>query len=104
MTLVLGVDIGTTTITCLSCLEQPDRQVVAFTGDGGLLMCLGELKTAAEHDCRLLVIVLNDGALSLIDIKQQRQRRASRGTRYPPADLVGVARALGCQAWHLEAH
>ncbi len=87
-----------------SCLEQPDRQVVAFTGDGGLLMCLGELKTAAEHDCRLLVIVLNDGALSLIDIKQQRQQRASRGTRYPPADLVGVARALGCQAWHLEAH
>lgn len=87
-----------------SCLEEPDRTVVAFTGDGGLMMCLGELKTAVENGCRIVVVVLNDAALSLIDIKQQRQRRTSRGVRYPPADLAGIARALGCQSWHLQAH
>ena len=87
-----------------SCLEEPDRTVVAFTGDGGLMMCLGELKTALENNCRLVVVVLNDAALSLIDIKQQRQQRASRGVRYPPTDFAGIAQAFGCQSWHVQAH
>ena len=87
-----------------SCLEEPDRTVVAFTGDGGLMMCLGELKTAVEHNCRIVVVVLNDSALSLIDIKQQRQQRASQGVSYSPADLAGIAQALGCLSWHVEAH
>ncbi len=87
-----------------SCLEEPDRAVVAFTGDGGLMMCLGELKTAVEHNCRIVVVVLNDAALSLIDIKQQRQERPSKGVRYSPPDLAGAAQALGCKSWRVDAH
>ena len=87
-----------------SCLEEPDRTVVAFTGDGGLMMCLGELKTAVEHHCRIVVVVLNDSALSLIDIKQQRQQRASVGVRYPATDFAGIAEALGYQSWHVDSH
>ena len=87
-----------------SCLEEPDRAVIAFTGDGGLMMCLGELKTAVEHNCRIVVVVLNDAALSLIDIKQQRQKRPSKGVRYAPPDLAGTAQALGCKSWHIDAH
>ena len=68
------------------------------------MMCLGELKTTVENSCRIVVVVLNDAALSLIDIKQQRQQRASRGVRYPPADLAVIARALGWQSWHVQAH
>ena len=87
-----------------SCLEEPHRAVVAFTGDGGLMMCLGELKTAVEHNCHIVVVVLNDAALSLIDIKQQRQQRTSVGVRYPSADYAGIAHALGCKSWHVGAH
>lgn len=87
-----------------SCLEEPDRPVVAFTGDGGLMMCLGELKTAVEHNCRLVIVVLNDSALSLIDIKQQRQQRASAGVRYPSTDFAGIAQALGCPSWQVDSH
>ena len=29
-------------------LEKPADPVIAFTGDGGLMMCLGELATAAR--------------------------------------------------------
>ena len=53
-----------------SALEEPARPVIAFTGDGGLMMTLGELATAAERACALLVLVFNDGALSLIDRKR----------------------------------
>ena len=43
--------------------------------------------------------MLNDAALSLIDIKQQRQQRPPLGVRYPRVDFAGAARALGCAAW-----
>jgi acetolactate synthase-1/2/3 large subunit len=50
-----------------------------------------------------VVIVFNDAALSLIDIKQQKQGRACRGVRYPSVDLAAAARALGCHGWRVEA-
>jgi len=86
-----------------SALQEPGRPVAAITGDGGLMMCLAELTTAVERRCRVVVVVVNDAALSLIDIKQQRQQRKSRGVRYPAVDFAGAARALGCRAWRLDA-
>ena len=80
-------------------LAEPARPVIAFTGDGGLLMCLAELSTAARLGCNLTVVVLNDAALTLIDVKQQRQQRPPSGVRYPAVDFAAAARGLGCQAW-----
>ncbi len=87
-----------------SALQDPQRPVVALTGDGGLLMCLTELTTAISHSCRLLVLVINDAALSLIDIKQQRQQQPSCGVRYAAVDFAAVAAALGCDAWRIESN
>lgn len=80
-------------------LAEPDRPAVALTGDGGMMMCLGELATAARLHAALTVIVLNDAALSLIDIKQQRQQRPPLGVRYPRVDYAAAARGMGCRAW-----
>jgi len=85
-----------------SALEDPARHVIAVTGDGGMLMCLAELTTAVAQGCRLTVIVINDAALSLIDIKQQRQQNRSIGVRYASADLAACAGAMGCRAWRVE--
>ncbi len=82
-----------------SSLAEPERPVLAVTGDGGLLMCLAELSTAARLGCRLCIVVLNDAALSLIDVKQQRQQRPPEGVRTPPVDFAAAARGLGCRAW-----
>ena len=84
-----------------SALEDPARHVIAVTGDGGMMMCLAELTTAVARGCRLTVIVINDAALSLIDIKQQRQQLRSSGVRYASADLAACARAMGCRAWRV---
>jgi acetolactate synthase-1/2/3 large subunit len=83
-------------------LDDPQRPVTAFTGDGGLIMCLGELATAARLGCRLVLVVLNDGALSMIDVKQQRQQRHLGSLRYPRTDFASTARGLGWQAWRAE--
>jgi acetolactate synthase-1/2/3 large subunit len=86
-----------------SSLAEPARPVLAVTGDGGLLMCLAELSTAARLGCRLCVLVLNDAALSLIEVKQQRQQRPSEGVRTPAVDFAAAARGLGCRAWSVAA-
>jgi len=83
-------------------LQEPQRPVVAITGDAGLMMCISELATAAERRCPIIVVALNDQALSLIDIKQQRQGRRRRGVDYPGVDLSRIANAMGCRAWRVE--
>ncbi len=85
-------------------LEEPESPVLAVTGDGGMMMCLTELTTAIEHDCDITVLVINDAALSLIDIKQQRQQYRNSGVRYPGTDFARTAESLGCRAWRVEAN
>jgi len=76
-------------------LVDRGRPVVALTGDGGLLMCLGELLTAARERLRIIVIVFNDAALSLIKVKQQQKQYTPTGVDLSPAAWRGVAEAFG---------
>ncbi|MDA7946965.1 MAG: thiamine pyrophosphate-binding protein [Hyphomicrobiaceae bacterium] len=85
-----------------SSLEHPDRPVVAVTGDGGMMMMLAELTTAVERNANITIVVINDAALSLIDIKQQRQQFRSSGVRYANTDFARAAEGLGCRAWRVE--
>jgi acetolactate synthase-1/2/3 large subunit len=78
-----------------SALHEPKRTAVAFTGDGGLMMCMGELATAAQENARIVVVVFNDGALSLIDIKQQSRKLPVSGVRWQRADFAAAMRGMG---------
>lgn len=83
-----------------SALHDSDRKTIAFTGDGGLLMCLGELATAVEQRANIVVIVFNDGALSLIDIKQQQRALAPLGVRWDRHDFAAAMNAFGGLGLH----
>ena len=76
-------------------LAEPARRVIAFTGDGGLAMCAGELATAAQEGCNLTVVVFNDSALSMIGVKQERSGMASQGVRFSETDFARVAEGMG---------
>jgi acetolactate synthase-1/2/3 large subunit len=80
-------------------LHDPARGAVAFTGDGGLMMCLAEIATAVECRARLVTIVFNDGALSLIDVKQQQRQLPPEGVRWGRADFAAVAEGLGARGF-----
>ena len=82
-----------------SYLEDPSRPIIAVSGDGGMLMCLAELSTAARLNIPVTVVVMNDAALSLIDIKQQHLQHPVNGVRYPAVDFATAAKGLGCEAW-----
>lgn len=81
-----------------SACAEPDRPVVAVTGDGGAMMCLGELATAAERGADITYVVLNDSALSLIDVKQRNQQRPRSGVASETFDFAGIARSFGWAA------
>jgi acetolactate synthase I/II/III large subunit len=76
-------------------LLDPGRPVFALIGDGGLLMCAGELLTAVRERLRIIVVVFNDGSLSLIDIKQRQRRYAPSGTSLGNVAWAKLAESFG---------
>jgi len=80
-------------------LAEPRRKVIAFTGDGGLAMCLGELMTAKQQATPVVVVVFNDASISLIDIKQQARDLPAEGVRWDRPDFARVAEGFGLHAW-----
>ena len=74
---------------------DPGTPVVAFTGDAGLLMVLGELSTAAERKMPVTVVVFVDASLTLIEMKQRSRQLPNAGVDFGLHDFAAVARALG---------
>lgn len=80
--------------------HDPVRGAVAFTGDGGLLMAIGELATAAAMGVNMTVVVFNDATLSLIDIKKGERDLPDGALDWPMVDFATVMRGMGGRAWH----
>jgi acetolactate synthase-1/2/3 large subunit len=80
-------------------LVDRGRGVVALTGDGGLLMCAGDLLTAAREGLPVIVIVFADESLSLIEIKQQARGLPAAGVELGAIDWPAVARGMGVEAF-----
>lgn len=72
--------------------------VVAFTGDGGLLMCTAELRTAARERLPLRIVLFSDGELSLIRIKQMQRGYRTDGTSIGDIDWSALAESMGVTA------
>jgi len=80
-------------------LVYPDRRVVCFTGDGGLMMVAAELETVARLRLPIVIVVFNDLALSLIEVKQEQKGFEGVSMRYAGPDLPSLARAFGLRAF-----
>jgi acetolactate synthase-1/2/3 large subunit len=75
------------------------RPTVAVCGDGSFQMTLGELGTLIQHDVPVVVLVVNDGGLTLIRHVQDREyggRRFAVDLQNP--DFAALARAYGIEA------
>ena len=87
------------TAALAAALHDPVRGAVVMTGDGGLMMCLGELKTAAQVNANICIIVFNDGCLSLIDIKRKEREMSDLGLSWNRPDFALAAQGFGFQSW-----
>ncbi len=76
-------------------LAAPERSVIAFTGDGGLEMVLGELATLRDLELPVIVVVFVDASLALIEKKQREMQYPNAGVDMNETDFAAVAQALG---------
>jgi len=76
-------------------LAAPARAVVAFTGDAGLEMVLGELATLRDLKLPVVVVVFIDASLALIELKQRKGGLKNLGVDFGATDFPAVAEALG---------
>ena len=74
------------------------RQVVAFCGDGGLMMLLGDLRTAVTYDLPTTFVVFNNGRLGMVKLEQEQGGLPEFGTVLDNPDLAAVATAMGLAA------
>jgi acetolactate synthase-1/2/3 large subunit len=74
---------------------QPDRTVVAFTGDAGLEMVLGELATLRDLGLPIIVVVFVDESLALIELKQRNMGFENAAVDFGASDFPAVAQAFG---------
>lgn len=77
-------------------LAHPDREVVAITGDGGLLMNLQEFETATRCGTKIIVVVWVDGEYGLIKFKQEKHFNGqSSRLQFGNPDFMLLAKAFG---------
>ena len=76
-------------------LARPDRLTVAALGDGGAMMALPELETAARLRLPILFVVYDDAAYGAEVHHFRPTGDPLDSVRFPDADLAAMARAVG---------
>ncbi|HFQ14766.1 MAG TPA: thiamine pyrophosphate-binding protein [Rhodobacteraceae bacterium] len=76
-------------------LAEPDRPVVAFVGDAGLEMFLGELATARDLKLAIPIVVFVDRSLALIEMKQRGGQLPNLAVDFGATNFPAVGEALG---------
>ncbi|WP_065752168.1 thiamine pyrophosphate-dependent enzyme [Bradyrhizobium paxllaeri] len=81
-------------------LRYPDRQVIAFCGDGGFLMTGNELATAVARRLNIKIVISNNQSYGTIRTHQERAfPRRPWGTDLSNPDFIALARAFGAQGY-----
>lgn len=75
-----------------------ERQVIACCGDGGLMMLLGDLRTAVTYDLPATFVVFNNGRLGMVKLEQEQGGLPEYGTELDNPDIAAVATAMGLEA------
>jgi pyruvate dehydrogenase (quinone) len=84
-------------------VAHPERQCVAFVGDGGFAMLMAEFATAVKYDLPIKVVVIKNNSLGQIKWEQMVfLGNPEYGCDLYPIDFVGVAQACGGKGFRIE--
>jgi len=84
-------------------LAHPDRQVVAFVGDGGFAMLMAEFATCVKYGLPVKVVVVKNNTLGQIKWEQMVfLGNPEYGCDLHPIDFALFARACGGQGFTIE--
>jgi pyruvate dehydrogenase (quinone)/pyruvate oxidase len=81
----------------------PERQSVAFMGDGGFSMLMGEFATAVKYKLPIKVVVVNNNTLAMIKWEQMvMDGNPEFACELSPIDYAAFARACGGKGYRIE--
>jgi acetolactate synthase-1/2/3 large subunit len=82
-------------------LVNPERKIVAVTGDGGFMMNMQELETATRIGTPFVTLIFNDGGFGLIEWKQQIHYGRSAFIKFGNPDFVKLAESMGLKGYRV---
>ncbi|MFS2158519.1 ubiquinone-dependent pyruvate dehydrogenase [Pseudomonas sp. Pseusp122] len=74
---------------------DPQRQVIAMCGDGGLSMLLGDLLSVRQLDLPIKLVVFNNSSLGFVDMEMKAGGYVPHGTDLYETNFAGIALGAG---------
>ncbi|MGP9666214.1 ubiquinone-dependent pyruvate dehydrogenase [Halomonas sp. AOP22-C1-8] len=81
---------------------QPGRQVITFSGDGGLSMLMGDLLSLKQHNIPIKIVIFNNGVLGFVALEMKAAGFINTGVDLDNPDFAAVASAMGIYARRVE--
>jgi pyruvate dehydrogenase (quinone) len=76
-------------------LACPGKQVIAFCGDGGLSMMMGDLMTIVQYKLPVKIVVFNNRSLGMVKLEMQVAGIPDQETDMLNPDFAKIAEAMG---------
>lgn len=80
----------------------PNRQVISFSGDGGLSMLMGELLTVKMHQLPLKCVVFNNSSLGMVKLEMLVQGIPEFETDHEHVNYAQIAEGAGIKSFRIE--
>ncbi len=81
----------------------PEKQSVAFVGDGGFTMLMGEFATAVQYDLPIKVVIIKNDILGMIRWEQMAfLGNPEFGVEFTPIDFARFAEACGGKGYSIK--
>lgn len=83
-------------------LSCPDRQVISFSGDGGISMLFGDLMTIAQYQLPIKIIVFNNRVLGMVKLEMEVAGYEDWQTDMVNPPFDEVAKPMGFSTFKIE--
>ncbi len=83
-------------------LVNPNKKVVAVTGDAGFMMNSQEIETAMRLGTAIVILIWSDNAYGLIEWKQMNQFKRTSNISFTNPDFVKYAESFGAKGYRID--
>ncbi len=82
-------------------LARPNQQIIAFCGDGGISMMMGDLATIVQYDLPIKLIVFDNRSLGMVKLEMEVAGLPDWQTDMYNPDFVKIATAMGMKGFYI---
>jgi pyruvate dehydrogenase (quinone) len=81
----------------------PERQIISFSGDGGLAMLLGDLLSLKQLNLPVKIVVFNNSSLAFVELEMKAAGILDFGTDLQNPNFADIAQAAGLLGVRVES-